>query len=128
MSVKVSEAKKQIEKIINNAAAAAVAEGLLPEAELSAFKTESTKNREHGDYAVNAAMVWARAFRKAPRAIAEILLDKADFTGTYIERAEIAGPGFINFFLKDSFYSDIVLDVLGKKENYGKSEYGENIE
>ena len=125
MSVKVSEAKKQIEKIINNAAAAAVAEGLLPEAELSAFKTESTKNREHGDYAVNAAMVWSKAFRNAPRKIAEILESKFDFSGSYIERCEIAGPGFINFFLADNYYADIVADVLEKGEDYGRSDFGE---
>ncbi len=125
MSVKVSEAKKQIEKIINNAAAAAVAEGLLPEAELSAFKTESTKSREHGDYAVNAAMVWSKAFRNPPRKIAEILESKFDFSGSYIERCEIAGPGFINFFLADNYYADIVADVLEKGEAFGRSDFGE---
>ena len=126
MSLLVAKTKEQIKNIIEEAAKKAIAEGVLEEAELSSFTVEVPANRANGDYAVNAAMVWARAFHKAPRMIAEILLEKADFENTYIEKAEIAGPGFINFFLKDSFYSDIVLDVLERKENYGKSEYGEN--
>mgnify|MGYP002511660733 CR=1 FL=1 len=47
-----------------------------------------------------------------------------EFRGIDIEKAEIAGPGFINFFLEDTYYADIVTDVLEKKENYGKSDYG----
>ena len=125
MSVIVSEAKKQIESIIDNAVKVATAEGLLPEAELNAYKIESTKNRDHGDYAVNAAMVWSKAFRNAPRKIAEILESKFDFSGSYIARCEIAGPGFINFFLADNYYADIVADVLKKGEDYGRSNFGE---
>ena len=125
MSVIVTTAKKQIENIIGAAAASAVSKGLLPEAELSAYKIESTKSREHGDYAVNAAMVWSKAFRNAPRKIAEILEAEFDFSGSYIARCEIAGPGFINFFLADNYYADIVADVLAKGEAYGKSNFGD---
>ncbi len=125
MSLIVATAKNQIENIVITAARAAAAEGLLPEAELSAFKTESTKSRDHGDYAVNAAMVWSKSLRNAPRRIAEILESKFDFSGSYIEKCEIAGPGFINFFLSDRYYADIVADVLSKGEGYGRSNYGE---
>ena len=104
MSLLVAKTKEQIKNIIEEAAKKAIAEGVLEEAELSSFTVEVPANRANGDYAVNAAMVWARAFHKAPRMIAEILLEKADFENTYIEKAEIAGPGFINFFLKDSFF------------------------
>lgn len=125
MSIIVSDAKKQIEAIIEKAAAAAISEGLLPEAELTAYKIEATKNRDHGDYAVNAAMVWSKLLRNAPRKIAEILESKFDFSGSYIARCEIAGPGFINFFLADKYYADIVADVLEKGADYGKSDFGE---
>ncbi len=125
MSIIVSDAKNQIENIINAAAKSAVDEGLLPEAELGAFKIESTKSREHGDYAVNAAMVWSKAFGNAPRKIAEILESKFDFEGSYIDHSEIAGPGFINFFLSDKYYADIVADVLVKEKEYGRSNFGE---
>lgn len=125
MSVIVNTAKEQIKDLILKAAATAVEKGELDKAELPDFTIEVPANREHGDYAVNAAMVWARAFRNAPRQIAEILTANFDFDNSYIKAFEIAGPGFINLFLKDSYYADIVADVLAKKENYGKSNYGE---
>ncbi len=125
MSKIVSLAKEQIENIIYSAAKSAMSEGLLPEAELNPFKIEIPQSRDHGDYAVNAAMVWSKAFRNAPRKIAEILTAKFDFSDSYIKSCEIAGPGFINFFLADSYYADIVADVIDKKENYGKSDFGQ---
>lgn len=125
MSKIVSLAKEQIENIIYSAAKSAMSEGLLPEAELNPFKIEMPQSRDHGDYAVNAAMVWSKAFRNAPRKIAEILTAKFDFSDSYIKSCEIAGPGFINFFLADSYYADIVADVIDKKENYGKSDFGQ---
>lgn len=126
MSVIVKKAKEQIESVIMNAALKAIKEGKLCEAELPTFSVEVPSNREHGDYAVNAALVWARAFKNAPRKIAEILTENADFGGTYIDRFEIAGPGFINFFLSDGYYADILLDIEAKGENYGSSDFGEN--
>ena len=125
MSLLVTKAKEQIINAVNTAAQKAISEGTLPEAELSGFTVEVPANREHGDYAVNAAMSWARVFKKAPRQIAEILTSNFDFEGSYIERCEIAGPGFINFFLADSYYAAILADIAEKGENYGKSNYGE---
>ena len=126
MSQIVNKAREQIKQCITDAANKAIANGALPESPLTDFIIEVPANREHGDYAVNAAMTWARNFRSAPRKIAEILMENADFTGTYIDRFEIAGPGFINFFLGDKYYSDIIFDVDKMGENYGKSNYGEN--
>jgi len=125
MSVIVDYAKEQIKKSIQDAAEAAMDKGLLEKSSLPEFVIEVPANRDHGDYAVNAAMVWARAFRKAPRMIAEILLENINFEGTYIRNCEIAGPGFINFFLRDEYYADIVADVIKKDSNYGKSNFGE---
>ena len=124
MSIIVSEAKEQIKNFIIDAAKAAMTSGELNSAELTDFSVEVPANREHGDYAVNAAMVWSKIFRTAPRKIAETVLKNADFSGTYIDRYEIAGPGFINFFLSDAYYADILADVCEKGENYGKSNYG----
>ncbi|MBR4909932.1 MAG: arginine--tRNA ligase [Clostridia bacterium] len=119
MSQLVEIAKRQIKSGMTAAANKAFGESELPD-----FAVETPANREHGDFAVNAALVWARALHAAPRAIAEKLLAAADFSGTYIDRFEIAGPGFINFFLSDRFYADTVSDVLCKKEKYGTSDYG----
>ena len=98
MSLLVAKTKEQIKETIKKAASTAINKGELDTAELPDFIIEEPSNREHGDYAVNAAMVWARAFRKAPRQIAEIIIANADFSGTYVDRYEIAGPGFINLF------------------------------
>ena len=124
MSLLVAKAKEQIKNALEAAAQAAVAKGEFTEAELPTFAIEVPANRDHGDYAVNAAMVWARAFRKAPRAIAETLVNNIDLDGTYIDRCEIAGPGFINFFLNNKYYADIVSDVKTKGSDYGKSNFG----
>ncbi len=124
MSIIVSEAKEQIKNCIIDAAKAAMTSGELNSAELTDFSVEVPANREHGDYAVNAAMVWSKIFRTAPRNIAETVLKNANFAGTYIDRYEIAGPGFINFFLSDAYYADILADVCEKGEDYGKSNYG----
>lgn len=124
MSKLVAEAKKQVKDCIISAANTAMEKGELKRAELTDFKVELPANREHGDYAVNAAMAWARLFGCAPRQIAEALISNADFSGTYIDRCEIAGPGFINFFLSDRYYADIVADIAEKGDAYGRNDYG----
>lgn len=125
MSQVVTKAKEQIKQIVVSAANSAIKKGQFEENQLTDFVIEVPSNREHGDYAVNAAMAWARTFRKAPRQIAEILIENFDLEGTYIKSCEIAGPGFINFFLNSNYYSDIISDVEEKKSDYGKSNFGE---
>lgn len=117
-------AREQIKAAVINAVKKAIDSGQLLKAELSDFNVEAPANREHGDYAVNAALVWARCFHKAPSAIADIIINNADFSGTYIEKCEKAGPGFINFTLSDGYFSDIVSDALNKAEDYGDSDFG----
>ena len=126
MSILVAEAKKQIVDLIINAANSAMEKGIIEKAELTDFSVSAPADRAHGDYAANAAMVWARIFHKAPRQIAEILAAEFVFDGTYVEKCEIAGPGFINFFLSDAYYADILLDADKKGDSYGKSDYGKS--
>ena len=126
MSVLVSKTKNDIVECVIKAAKSVMDKGLLPQAELTKFSIEVPSSREHGDYAVNAAMVWSKLFRNAPRNIATILMENACFEDTYIARYEIAGPGFINFFLNDSYYADILADISEKGEEYGTSDFGEN--
>ena len=124
MSVIVKKANGDIRSIILEAAGKAVADGKFPEVELPDFKIEIPADRSHGDYAVNAAMVWAKSLHNAPRKIAETLSEYFDFGDTYINRFEIAGPGFINFFLNERYYSDILKDVENGADNYGRSDFG----
>ena len=125
MSLLVTKAREEIKNSIISAVNSAIEKGELEQNELTAFAVEVPANRDHGDYAVNAAMVWAKLFHKAPRQIAEIIVANCNFENTYIKSCEIAGPGFINFFLNDNYYADIVLDVEEKGAEYGKSNYGE---
>lgn len=125
MSKVLSKANSDIKIIIETAAKSAARDGAFATDELPQFLVEVPADRSHGDYAVNAALVWARALHSAPRKIAETLCGYFDLSGTYIDRFEIAGPGFINFFLSDRFYSDILKDVESQGDDYGRSTYGE---
>ncbi len=125
MSKIVKETRESIKSLIMSAAKKAMANGELPEAELCDFNVEVPADRSHGDFAVNAAMVWTRVFRSNPRMVAEKIVANCSFDDTYIEKAEIAGPGFINLFLADKYYAAIVNDVLEKGNNYGRSDMGQ---
>ncbi len=124
MSDVVTKATGQLRAAIEDAAKKAIAANALPQGELAPFTIEVPADRSHGDFAANAAMVSARTLRTAPRKIAEAIGEHLDLTGTYFDRAEIAGPGFLNFFLNPGYYADIVKDVLDKGDQYGRSDYG----
>lgn len=123
MSSIVGQVKQDIRETVLSAAGRCVADGAFEPVPLPDFKIEVPADRDHGDFAVNAAMVWAKALHKAPRAIAEQLVNNMA-PGGYISRVEIAGPGFMNLYLSDRFYSDIVLDVLARGDAYGRSNHG----
>jgi len=125
MSLIVKTVEEQIKELISAAAEQAMKKGELPEAELTAYSIDTPSDPSHGDFALNCALAWSRVFRNAPRKIAETLMANANLEGTYIDRFEIAGPGFINLFLSDSYYADIVNDINEKGENYGRSNVGE---
>ena len=118
------KAQQQLRKAIEQAVAVAVATGELPEESLPSFAIEIPADRTHGDFATNIAMVSARTFHKAPRQIAECIVDKLSLDGTYLERVEIAGPGFLNFFLSAEYSADIVAQVIEQGDAYGRSDYG----
>lgn len=122
----VNKAKEQIKESIYAAVNKAINNGVLNSAELNEFTIEVPPSIEHGDFAVNAAMVWSRVFKTAPRNIANAIIENLNTENTYIEKVEIAGPGFINFYLNNNYYADIILDINEKKENYGRSNFGEN--
>lgn len=124
MTSTVTLAEQQLKDAVRKAALEAMAAGELPEAELPPVAVEIPGDRAHGDLASNIAMLSARAFHKAPRQIADILLSHLSLGGTYLERAETAGPGFLNFFLSPAFYAAAVAEILEQKDQYGRSDYG----
>ena len=90
------------------------------EASLNDIIIEKSKDESHGDYASNVAMKFARSFGKAPRDVATLLIENLDMEG--IEKVEIAGPGFINFFMKSDSLQQIVNKVISENDNYGRLE------
>lgn len=125
MSKIVKKTEIELKNIIEQAVKKAVSNGALPEAEMPQFNIEKPANKDNGDYSTNVAMAGARAFKKAPRMIAEAIVSCIDLDGTAFERVEIAGPGFMNFFLSQQFYSDVLKDVFSCGKDYGKSDYGQ---
>ncbi len=124
MSVIVKQAVTEIRRAIMDAAGRAVADGVFPEAPLGDFVIEVPANRANGDYSSNAAMAWARDLHKAPREIASLLVERLVLADTFADRCEIAGPGFLNFYLSDSFNACVIEDILEKGGDYGRSDYG----
>jgi arginyl-tRNA synthetase len=124
MSKIVSIAEKQIIDSVTAALKANMADGTFIEAEIPQFKTEIPADRNNGDYSANAAFMLSKALRMPPRKIAEEIQNKIDLANTYFEKCEIAGPGFINFFLKNEFYADVLSDIDTLGDNYGKSDFG----
>lgn len=125
MSKIVKKTEIELKNIIEQAVKKAVSNGALPEAEMPQFNIEKPANKENGDYSTNVAMAGARAFKKAPRMIAEAIASCIDLDGTAFDRVEIAGPGFMNFFLSQQFYSNVLKDVFSCGKDYGKSDYGQ---
>lgn len=124
MSLLVKQAVAEIRNAIIEAAGRAVADGEFHEVPLSDFIIEVPANRDNGDYSSNAAMAWARDLRSAPRKIAQTIADRLELCDTFVDRCEIAGPGFMNFYLKESYNACIIQDILEKGDDYGRSDYG----
>ena len=125
MSKLVQQATTELRNTIRSAMEKACANGELPQADIPEFSIEVPADRAHGDWATNAAMVSARAFHAAPRKIAEAITNNLSLDGTYFDRFEIAGPGFINFFLSKQFYVDVLKDIEALGTEYGRSDYGQ---
>lgn len=89
------------------------------EVSLNDIVIERSKDLSHGDYATNAAMKLSRLFSKNPREVASLLIENINKDG--IDKIEIAGPGFINFFMKNDSLQPIVKKILNEKDNYGKA-------
>ena len=125
MALTTEKVQEQITTLIENAFKSAEQKGVLPSCEAAPFIIEVPADKANGDFSTNAAMVNARTFRLSPRKIADTILSELSCEGTYFEKIEVAGPGFINFFLNSRFYADVLLDIEREGENYGKSNYGQ---
>jgi len=120
----IENAKKQIEKAVRDSIAAAVRSGELPEVEVPGITIEVPREKEHGDFSTNIAMQITKQVKKAPKLTAEIIIKNLALEGTYIEKVECAGPGFINFYLCNNWLYDTLKAIQTEKEDYGKLAIG----
>lgn len=126
MSKIVLKTVAELKEMLSGAVAKAVKGGALPSVdEPSKFTVEVPADNKNGDFSTNIAMVNAKKFKMAPQQIAKVICENLSLEGTFFERVEIAGPGFINFFLAKEFYAAIIGDILALGENYGRSDFGQ---
>lgn len=92
---------------------------------LPEYTVERPREAAHGDYATNVAMLLAKPCRKAPRDIAKTIAEYIDFSDSPIEKMEIAGPGFINFRMKEDWLNQAACEMLAEGEDFGRSRLGE---
>ncbi|WP_272030296.1 arginine--tRNA ligase [Oceanobacillus kimchii] len=109
--------KEQIHQAVINA-------DLATEDQIPDIILEKPKDKAHGDFATNIAMQLARIAKKAPRQIADDIVENLNKSEASVEKVEIAGPGFINFFMKQDFLGEVIETVLSAGDNYGKSTGG----
>ena len=117
-------AVSKLKEAVTEAIKKAISDGALPEAELPDFIIETPADQSHGNFATNAAMAGAKAFRMPPFKIAQAITERLDLSGTMCERFETAGPGFINFFLGAEFYTRVIQEITANPESYGESDFG----
>ncbi|PFG04295.1 arginine--tRNA ligase [Bacillus sp. es.034] len=104
--------------------AAVLKAGLATEDQIPDVILEIPKEKSHGDYSTNMAMQLARVAKKAPRMIADDIVANFDQSKASIEKMEIAGPGFINFYMNNEYLTDLIPLILDQDQEYGQSDAG----
>jgi len=116
--------KKQLREMILSAAAVAHKKGILPSPDFCEVTLEEPKAQNHGDLSTNMAMQMAKTQRMAPAKIAAALIENLNDNDHIIERTEIAGPGFINFFIRPSAWLPVLQTIHEQEDQYGRCNLG----
>lgn len=124
MSDYVKIASEELKQLILSSLGRLVGAEKIPAEPLPPFRIEVPADKSHGDFAVNVAMVSAKALKMSPRKIAELVCQELDLEGSYFDKVEIAGPGFINFFLNQKWFSSVVDNVITEKDKFGRTNLG----
>ncbi|MBS4190050.1 arginine--tRNA ligase [Bacillus sp. FJAT-49705] len=114
------------EKLKQEIKAAVMKANLASEEQIPNVILETPKEKAHGDYSTNMAMQLARVAKKAPKMIAEELIAHFDNSKASIEKIEIAGPGFINFYMDNSYLTNLIPTILEAGDQYGETNAGAN--
>ncbi|MFW5637429.1 MAG: arginine--tRNA ligase, partial [Thermodesulfobacteriota bacterium] len=118
--------KERIRDLVLKAAERAHESGALPSSAFPPMAVEEPKLEAHGDYSTNMAMVMASVQRMAPRKIAEAIINHLDDPEGIIRKTEIAGPGFINFFIGPAAWGPALGAIHEADETFGRSNIGRN--
>jgi len=118
------QTKQSIHEVIDKALALAKEQGSLQFETLPDYTIEEPREKEHGDFATNVAMMLAKQAKMAPRAIAETILANMSTEGTYINSAEVAGAGFINFRLDPAYIRQILSVIEAEGDGFGRVNVG----
>jgi len=116
--------KEKLAQLITDALEKAKTEGKLPIEEIPPVMLEHPKEKVHGDWATNIAMVLAGQVKMPPRAVAQAIVESLGDEQRYIDKIEIAGPGFINFYLSNEWLYDVLAQVEEQGEKFGHSNRG----
>jgi arginyl-tRNA synthetase len=119
--------KKTIRDLITASAERAKAAGQLAFDTIPTFEVEATKHAEHGDLATNLALVLAKQAKMPPRKVAEFISKNLENPANIFWRWEIAGPGFINFFIADRYWYSVISEIHRLGAAYGNSQIGEGV-
>ena len=120
----VKEAKTEIKHIIMDALGRLVGEEKIPAEPLPVFQITIPQDSAHGDFSANVALVSAKVLKTNPRALAAQIAESAVLDGTGFEKIEVAGPGFLNFFLGTNWFGGVVRNVNTLGADYGKTDLG----
>ena len=120
----IQAARQQVAQLTQQAYEKAAEQGLLPAGAQVKATIEIPKDTAHGDYASSFAMAGAKALHMAPRQIAQIIVDNLELEGSYFQKVEIAGPGFLNFTLGPKWFGDVLSAVETEGGQYGQSDEG----
>jgi len=121
----IAAAREQVAALTQRAYEGAAAAGVLPAGAEIQGKVDIPKDVSHGDYASSFAMAAARTLGKAPRDIAQALLDHMELEGSFFDKVEMAGPGFLNFTLGKRWFAQVLAAVEAAGGSYGASADGE---
>jgi arginyl-tRNA synthetase len=117
--------KNNLKQIVREAAQRAHAEGHLPSDDFPDVEIEEPKNETHGDFSTNLAMIMAKVQKMPPRKVAEILQPYLEEAAAWIQKTDIAGPGFINFFIAPEAWGPVLTTIHAANDRYGASAIGE---
>ena len=115
--------KDQLQELLTKCVQDLISKGILNEMP-SKIRIDHTKDNSHGDYATNIALMLSKQAKMSPVELAKIIIDQFE-QKNFIKKIEIAGPGFINFFISQESSSSIVNEILAQAASYGCSDIGQ---